>query len=1142
MYMKHTITHAHLRTVRLVLLMAWMVMTLGNDLLAQTQFGPGAQTASYTDTRVRGYHFTAPTNFNICQIYVDNAMNSNIWHVEVVKFTSGAPPAYPGTTNNFVSLFYADSVTGTNPISCNIPVTSGDIIGIYGSRSGTGNNMANSYDGTAPTTTVLGNSFTLYRSGMQFPLNNQQMHDIWSEVNYNTGRIFGFYGCCPTPPAPQGPITGDTTVCLGDTVTFWIPWDSNAISYEWSVPAGDSILSGQGDSMIVVVIGPNSTGGQICVAMEDTCTTGPDTCISYSINQPAAPPSVSGAPQVCQNNSTWYTTSAAAGVTGYTWYLPPGASFLSTQDSSAIHVQFGSASGKVCVQVSDTCAVSDTTCMYVTVSAQPSLANAGPDKAICTGHQATLAATAPSIGAGVWSIVNAPGPGSFSDSTDNNSLYTTTAPGQHLLKWTTSSAGCPNSSDLMIVTVNITPTANFTTQNVCAGAPVGFQDQSSGNGATITSWLWDMDGDGVDNHITQNPIHNYNNSGIYNVRLIVNAQGCSDTLYKNVFVNPRPNLNISVADRCFEQGVEFDNNSTISMGVIDSVFWNFGDGSGLQGSGLPFLNMSPIYFYSQPGVYNISHTAVSDSGCVSSTQLSVEVYHLPTASFDVLNSCQYQTTSFEDLSTVIGAAIDRWSWSFGDGSDSVYTQDAEHDYELNGFVPVSLRVWSDEGCYDDTIVQVEIFPTPVTDFNFSNKVCLGETLYLEETATIDYGTVDEFYWNVADSFDYVGKEASHLFDEIGVYTVTLTTVSNEGCESSETKEVPVYDVPVAHFTYTNACKDEEIAFRDSSSIREGAISFFTWNFDDGQTSPIQYPVHSFDTHGVYEVQLRVETAKGCVDSVSYPVNVYERVSPQFTVSPDSGCSPLYVEFADSTKSYTGRDLLYVWDYGDGYYREDTANYIYVNTSGKPKAFDVTLRIYSDQGCESSFTFDSAVWVLPQPVASFENAPELSNLTTADPMVQFKNTSQQANWYVWKFGDGERSNEQNPAHEYKREGSYEVMLAARNVYQCVDTLRKLAIVSHANIPFIPNAFSPNGDGRNETFFVEGLQDVVKFEMFIYDRWGNQIFYQEGLDAFWDGRNIQSRLVQQGTYTYKIMYADKRGEDFELIGHVSVLGIE
>lgn len=1126
-----------------LVVVAVLFLAFGQDVLAQVQFGPGAQTASYTDTRVRGYYFTAPTNFNICRLYVDNAMNNNIWHVEVVKFTNGAPPAWTGTTNAFNSLFYADSVSGTTPIVCNIPVSSGDIIGIYGSRSGTGNNMANSYDGTQPTTNILGNTVTLYRSGMQFPLNNQQMHDIWAEVNANTGRIFGFHTCCATPPAPQGPISGDTLLCQGDTVTFSIPWDSLAVSYTWTVPAGDTIVSGQGDSLIVVAISPNSLGGQICVSMTDTCTNGPDTCISYSIDQPQTPGSISGATQVCENNSTWYSIPTNANVIGYTWYVPSGASILSTQDSNEVEVLFGSASGNVCVSVTDSCATSDTVCLYVNVAASPSLANAGADKAICTGHLAQLSAVSPAVGSGQWTVVNSPGPGIFSDSTAHNSTYWTNSPGQHVLMWTTSSPGCPSTSDQMVINVNITPTANFSTQNVCEGAPVGFQDQSTGNGATITSWLWDMTGNGVDNHISQNPIHNYSNSGVYNVRLIVNAQGCSDTLYKDVFVNPRPDLDLSVEDRCFKQGVEFENNSTITMGAIDSVFWTFGDGSAMQASGLPFLNNEPIYNYASPGVYNVAFTAKSDSGCTSSEQLTVEVFHLPVAQFESLNACQFQTTEFTDLSTVVGADIDTWAWNFGDGSDSAFTQDVSHDYQLNGFVPVSLRVWSDEGCYDDTLVQIEIFPTPVTDFNFSNRVCLGEVLELEQQTTIAYGSVTDFTWLVADSFEYTGPTASHLFNKIGWYTVSLESESNQGCKSSIEKEVPVYEIPEAHFTFTNQCKDVEVSFRDSSKFSDGALQKFTWDFGDGSPlSNLQYPKHAYDTHGVYDVQLKVESYKGCVDSVVYPVTIYERVTPRFQVYPDSGCSPLYVEFTDSTQVHTNPGLRYVWKYNEEDMREDTAYFTYENSSGKLKTYDVTLMIYSDEGCVSEYTMENAVAVLPQPIANFSNDPDIAKLTTSNPLVQFKNLSEQANWYVWTFGDGGRSNEQNPAYAFPEQGEYEVMLAARNVYQCTDTLRKVAFVSHANIPFIPSAFTPNGDGKNEVFFVEGLQDVTSFEMFIYDRWGTQVYYEEGLDASWSGRNSQNKLVQQGTYAYKIIYTHSNGEDFELFGNVTVIGIE
>lgn len=130
----------------------WLISLLvfaSSLAISQTQFGPGPQTANFTANMVRGYHFTSPVAFNICQLYVPNDMNSNNWHVEVVKFNTAAPPAFPGTTNAFTSLFYANNITGTTPITCNIPIAACDIIGICGSRSGTTpQQMANSYDGT----------------------------------------------------------------------------------------------------------------------------------------------------------------------------------------------------------------------------------------------------------------------------------------------------------------------------------------------------------------------------------------------------------------------------------------------------------------------------------------------------------------------------------------------------------------------------------------------------------------------------------------------------------------------------------------------------------------------------------------------------------------------------------------------------------------------------------------------------------------------------------------------------------------------------------------------------------------------------------------------------------------------------------
>ena len=140
---------------------------------------------------VRGYYFTAPIDFCITGVKVPTTASSDCQNVAIVKFTSGAPLAYPTLTNNFVQLHYSSCVAGDNVITVDISVSQGDIIGIYGCRgtgciSSYGNNSGFSF-------TIGGQAVTALRSGMQYNLNTTQMKDIWYENNSNISRVEMYY-------------------------------------------------------------------------------------------------------------------------------------------------------------------------------------------------------------------------------------------------------------------------------------------------------------------------------------------------------------------------------------------------------------------------------------------------------------------------------------------------------------------------------------------------------------------------------------------------------------------------------------------------------------------------------------------------------------------------------------------------------------------------------------------------------------------------------------------------------------------------------------------------------------------------------------------------------------------------------------
>ena len=148
--------------------------------------------------------------------------------IRVVRFTAGPPPAFAGTTNSFVQLFTVTNAPATGVVPCNIPVATGDIIGVYGAR---GANCVNSYGPANFVTSINGFNTTLQRSGMQScPAGTgAAMANIWSEVNYNIGRITMYINCCQTPTITASSNTQNSSI-TGSVGVVYRPSDTWKIS------------------------------------------------------------------------------------------------------------------------------------------------------------------------------------------------------------------------------------------------------------------------------------------------------------------------------------------------------------------------------------------------------------------------------------------------------------------------------------------------------------------------------------------------------------------------------------------------------------------------------------------------------------------------------------------------------------------------------------------------------------------------------------------------------------------------------------------------------------------------------------------------------------------------------------------------
>lgn len=177
---------------------------------------------------------------------------------------------------------------------------------------------------------------------------------------------------------------------------------------------------------------------------------------------------------------------------------------------------------------------------------------------------------------------------------------------------------------------------------------------------------------------------------------------------------------------------------------------------------------------------------------------------------------------------------------------------------------------------------------------------------------------------------------------------------------------------------------------------------------------------------------------------------------------------------------------------------------------------------------------------PTPVAAFTVNSETT--TILNPKFEFANQSKGAVSWLWDFGDpadNKTSTLRDPKHTYTDTGTYCIGLTAKNMQGCWDTTTHCVKIGPEFTFFVPNAFSPNGNSINDTFFGKGI-GILKYKMTIFDRWGDQIFTSEEINKGWDGKVDKSGEVsQQDVFVYKITLTDVFQKMHQYVGHVTLI---
>jgi gliding motility-associated-like protein len=671
--------------------------------------------------------------------------------------------------------------------------------------------------------------------------------------------------------------------------------------------------------------------------------------------------------------------------------------------------------------------------------------------------------------------------------------------------------GCVNTGTVQ-VGINPSVTAVVNSPSACAGSALGL---ASGGGA---SYFWTGPSSFTSN--VQNPIiPNVGpvNAGAYTV-VVTSAVGCTNSaiLHASVTVVPAPVIqsNALPGGICFGQTLTLQG----SGGGTGSYIWS-GPNSFSSAVQNPSINTVGL---PANGVYSLVTTINTCS--VMATQ-AIVVNPLPNPTL-TSNSpiCIYKSLQLSATGAVN------------------YTIAGPYGYITNNpneFLPVANNLSAGlytvtasdvNGCINTSTAIVVINGLPVIAV-VGSSVCLNKTIGLSAAGGTAYSWVGPGFTSETATNTIPNADPSMA----GQYEVTVTDI--HGCISTSVTNVSVYALPSpTAVANTPICSGRDIKLTGGDPL---AVSYL-WQGPNGYYSIQKNPIiGQADLNFAGSYTFTATDPHGCSGSAITSMVINESPSASIVSGKNKGCVPICVSFSCQNTSKSTSTLQGVtWKLGDG---SVLGTGLSVNDCFRNAGNYYVSAYFSDQNGCSSKSSSFLVEAYPIPVADFNFAP-------AKPIVneeiELSDASQNATIKEWNwYFTNQKSNlnfSSNPKAFYENAGAYPIALVVKSDKGCMDTITKSVSVGEDFNIYVPNVFSPNGDGVNETFQPKGY-GIVKYEMNIFNRWGEKLFTTTDFTQGWDGSNQKKakESVQEGVYVWRIQYTNVFGKSAELHGTVSLL---
>jgi gliding motility-associated-like protein len=580
------------------------------------------------------------------------------------------------------------------------------------------------------------------------------------------------------------------------------------------------------------------------------------------------------------------------------------------------------------------------------------------------------------------------------------------------------------------------------------------------SGASTYSW---SPSTGLNTSSGTNVTANPSATTTYTVTGTNTSTGCSSTKQFTIAVNPKPIAIFGSSGVCAGLTTQFTDTSTTSTGSITTWNYNFGDNNTLN------ILQNPTHVYDSGGTYNATLIVANNFGCLDTVTKTVSVFYKPNSDFTSSDVCLGDSIHLNNASTIhTSSSITSNVWSFGDNSTPISSINTAHLYATAGNFNIKLVVTSANACKDSSIVSINVFEPPTSAFSYNNACFLDSTYFTNLSLNPSSGTISNWVWDFGDGSpsNSSNLNPNHIYTAVGTYFVSLINFSsNLGCSDTLIDTITVYPKPIANWGVTEVCLNTASVFTDSSSITNGVIANWLWNF--GDSSPVsnsQNTTHNYLTHGSYNISLIVTSTDGCKDSLVKNALVHPLPTALFETT--NICVDSTALFYNTSTIPTNNlnDVItsWNWNFGDGgtYSGNVNVSHQYL-TDGN---FPVQLLIETTFGCKDSLT--TTITIHPNPVAQFT----VSDTAGCEEFcITFENTSTIAspgviNSWVWSFGEGSTNNTaQQTNHCYTNSTEMpqtftpSLMVSSEN--GCTHTLTKNDFITVFPLPNVDFSVSP-----------------------------------------------------------------------------------